>query len=216
MCGSRHVSAFYRESGKRNIERDYLLCQQCALVFVPACQFISAAQEKTHYDLHQNNPADQNYRRFLSQLLTPMQEKLHPGACGLDFGCGPGPTLSLMFEELGYRMNIYDYFYANNEHALQQTYDFITATETVEHLHYPKTEMEKLWGLLKPGGHLGIMTNLLNNREAFKDWYYKNDPTHVCFFSKATFHWLAASWHAKIEFAGNNVVLFEKPRGTAT
>jgi 2-polyprenyl-3-methyl-5-hydroxy-6-metoxy-1,4-benzoquinol methylase len=141
-----------------------------------------------------------------------MKEKLRPGACGLDFGCGPGPTLSLMFEELGYPMKTYDHFYSSDAGALQQTYDFITATETVEHLHHPNSELEKLWSILKPGGYLGIMTRLVKNRGAFKDWYYKNDPTHVCFFSTATFDWLAASWRAKIEFAGNDVVLFEKPR----
>lgn len=184
-------------------------------MFVPPYQFLSPAREKAHYDLHQNSPADQAYRGFLSRILLPLSEKLKPGDCGLDFGSGPGPTLSRMFEELGHAMTVYDYFYAKDEGALQHSYDFITATETVEHLHSPKTELDRLWNLLKPGGYLGIMTKLVLNREAFANWHYKNDPTHVCFFSIDTFNWLAACWHAKLEFVGNDVVLFEKAKKDA-
>ena len=129
----------------------------------------------------------------------------------MDFGSGPGPTLSLMFEELGYPMNIYDHFFADDGNALKQKYDFITATETVEHLHHPKTELDRLWRILKPGGILGIMTKLVIDRGAFSNWHYKNDSTHVCFFSQLTFTWLANLWQAKLEFYDNDVILFEKP-----
>lgn len=191
--------------------RDYVRCQQCALVFVPAAQFISPEQEKAQYDLHQNHPDDQSYRQFLSRLFIPLKNRLKSGAQGLDFGSGPGPTLSLMFEEHGYHMNIYDPFYADDARVFQQQYDFITATETVEHLHHPKSELDRLWELLKPGGHLGIMTKLVIDRDAFANWHYKNDPTHVCFFSNETFQWLAKIWKAKLEFIGNDVILLEKP-----
>lgn len=190
--------------------RDYLQCQNCSLVFVPSIQFISAEKEKAYYDLHQNHPNDQGYRQFLSRMLTPIKEKLTPGDCGLDFGSGPGPTLSIMFEELGYPMKIYDHFYADDGYVLQQEYDFITATETVEHLHHPKTELERLWSILKLGGHMGIMTKLLIDCEAFANWHYKTDPTHVCFFSKQTFMWLADLWKAEVEFFGDDVIVFQK------
>jgi hypothetical protein len=191
-------------------QRDFLRCEHCALVFVPAFQYLSPEEEKAHYDLHQNHPTDQGYRQFLSRLFIPMKEKLQPGAYGLDFGSGPGPTLSLMFEEAGFPMKIYDHFYANDAYVLQQRYDFITATETVEHLHHLKKELHQLWNLLDPGGYLGIMTKLVIDRDAFATWHYKNDPTHVCFFSVDTFHWLADLWRAKIEFIGNDVIILEK------
>jgi len=180
-------------------------------VFVPSSQFITAEEEKSYYDLHQNHPDDQGYRRFLNRILLPMKDKLRPGDCGLDFGSGPGPTLSLMFEELGFSMKIYDHFYADDGYVLQQEYDFITSTETVEHLHHPKTELKRLWGMLKPGGYLGIMTKLVIDRNAFTTWHYKNDPTHVCFFSQQTFTWLADLWKANLELFDSDVILFEKP-----
>ncbi|WP_455220220.1 class I SAM-dependent methyltransferase [Kaarinaea lacus] len=213
LCNSNDLFVFHNESKPGASGREYLRCNQCALVFVPSYQFISPEQEKAEYDLHQNHPGDQGYRRFLGRLFVPLNEKLKPGVCGLDFGSGPGPTLSLMFEEAGYAMKIYDAFYADDTVVLQQPYDFITATETVEHLHHPRRELDRLWTILKPGGYLGIMTKLVIDRDAFANWHYKNDLTHVCFFSTDTFHWLSALWNAKVEFVGSDVILLQKPGG---
>lgn len=116
-----------------------------------------------------------------------------------------------MFREVGHTVALYDHFYAKNPAALQQTYDFITATEVVEHLHDPATILSQLWTLLKPGGYLGLMTKLVQDQEAFTTWHYKNDLTHVCFFSRATFEWLAHQWQAELEFFDNDVMLFHKP-----
>jgi len=107
-------------------------------------------------------------------------------------------------------MAIYDHFYARDPSVLEKQYDFVTATEVVEHLHNPKKELDRLWACLKPGGWLGIMTKLALDREAFARWHYKNDPTHVCFFSRLTFEWLAAQWQAELTFADKDVILFYK------
>jgi len=205
LCKKADLSKIHKDR-----RRDYFLCQACKLVFVPSTQFLSAKDEKAEYDLHQNSPDDQGYRRFLSRLFTPMQELLAPGSRGLDFGSGPGPTLFLMFEEAGHFMAIYDHFYARNPFVLENQYDFITATEVVEHLHDPKKEFDRLWGCLKTGGWLGIMTKLVLDREAFAHWHYKNDPAHVCFFAWSTFEWIANQWQANLSFVGKDVILFYK------
>ncbi len=139
-----------------------------------------------------------------------MQERLESGSRGLDFGSGPGPTLSVMFEEVGHSVEIYDHFYARDPCVLEKKYDFITATEVVEHLHNPRKELDRLWACLKPGGILGVMTKLVLDHEAFARWHYKNDPTHICFFSRSTFEWLAAQWLAELTFANKDVILFYK------
>jgi hypothetical protein len=54
------------------------------------------------------------------------------------------------------------------------------------------------------------MTKLAPDKNAFSCWHYKNDPTHVCFFSQPTFQWLAIQWDADIIFAEKDVVLFHK------
>jgi len=191
-------------------KRAYFRCAICQLVFVLPHQFLSPEAEKALYDLHENSPDDSGYRRFLGRLAGPVSQRLAPGSYGLDFGSGPGPTLSVMLEELGHSMTIFDVIYAPDHEALQKEYDFITASEVVEHLHHPRQELERLWTCLKPGGLLGIMTKRVIDQEAFSRWHYKNDLTHVCFFSLETFQWLAAHWDAKLTVPGDDVVLLRK------
>ncbi len=205
LCKKSECKVFFQDS-----HRNYFQCPTCCLIFVQPDQFLSADDEKAEYDLHENIPDDPGYRKFLSRLFVPIQERIEADSCGLDFGSGPGPTLSLMFEEAGHLMEIYDKFYAENPLVLENQYDFITATEVVEHLHDPQAILDRLWKCLKVGGWLGIMTKLVNGENAFAQWHYKNDLTHVCFFSCETFRWLAGRWQADLVFLDKDVILFNK------
>jgi 2-polyprenyl-3-methyl-5-hydroxy-6-metoxy-1,4-benzoquinol methylase len=179
---------------------------------VPENQHISDDQEKRRYDQHNNNPDDPGYRKFLSRLANPLCQRLPAGASGLDFGCGPGPALAAMLGEKGFDMAAYDKFYARNPEIFEQSYDFITATEVLEHFKQPGKEVDRLWHILRPGGILGIMTKLVKNKNAFDTWHYKRDPTHICFFSTATFTWLAGIYKAGLEIIGKDVILIKKYR----
>ena len=205
LCQAGDVGEFFQDKNRR-----YLSCYVCSLIFVPSEFFLSAEDEKSRYDLHENSPDDPGYRRFLSRLFHAMRGGLKPGSYGLDFGSGPGPTLSVMFEEIGHIMAIYDHFYSRNFSVWDEMYDFITATEVVEHLHDPAKDLKRLWKCLKPGGSLGIMTKLARDCDAFAGWHYKNDLTHVCFFSQRTFEWQADQWQASCSFLGDDVILFMK------
>ncbi len=188
----------------------YLLCQQCDLVFVHPEERLSPEREKQRYDQHENDPEDERYREFLSQLFDPLKKKLTPNSYGLDFGAGPGPTLSIMLEEAGHIMEIYDPYYAKNPSIFENRYDFITSTETVEHFYNPGDEFQKLWAMLKPGGYFGIMTLLRPNDVPFSEWHYTHDETHVSFYSKKTFHWLADQLNAQLSFEGDRVIILQK------
>lgn len=182
------------------------------LIFVAREDLLSPQGEKARYDLHENHPNNPGYRQFLGQLAQPLLQRLDPPPLkGLDFGSGPGPTLSIMLEEQGYEMTLYDPFYAPQTEALESTYDFVTCTETVEHFHNPGREWDLLIGLVKPGGWLGIMTQLVDDLEAFPKMHYINDRTHVSFFSRYTFQFLSQRDGLPVEFIGDNVVLIHKP-----
>lgn len=205
LCASAETTHFHRDT-----RRDYYRCTDCRLVFVPSAQHLAPGAEKAVYDQHRNSPDDIGYRQFLSRLYMPLRERLAPGACGLDFGAGPGPTLSVMFEEAGHPMAIYDPFYAPDPAALESHYDFVTATEVAEHLFEPGPELERLASLLRPSGWLGLMTKRVTTQQAFTRWHYILDPTHVVFFSDASFEWLAHHLDMRLELPASDVALLQR------
>ena len=207
LCRRRASERFFEDA-----RRVYLRCDGCGLVFVPERYWLSLEEEKAVYDLHRNDPVDPGYRRFVSRLSIPLVNRLGPSRQGLDFGCGPGPALSRILEEQGHRVALYDPFYHNDEGVVMKarTYDFICATEVVEHLRDPAHEFEALFNMLRADGWLGIMTKLLIDREAFRSWHYIRDPTHICFFSRTTFEYLARRFEADVEFVGKDVILLHK------
>jgi len=205
LCSSTISLPFYKDE-----KREYKQCSYCSLVYVLKESLLDEACEKARYDLHTNSPDDENYRKFLSKVSLPVMQRVTEGAKGLDFGSGPGPTLSLIFEEAGYEMNIYDHFYARDKEILEQKYDFITSTEVVEHLYKPKEVLDGLWSILNEKGLLCLLTQVYPEKDDFVKWYYKNDPTHVCFFSFETMQWLANEWQAELEILGKDVFVFTK------
>ncbi len=193
----------------RDHHRSYHQCGRCRLIHVPTAERPTIEAEKAQYDLHENHPDDAGYRRFLSRLTDAMLPKLAPHSHGLDFGCGPGPTLSVMLEEARHTMDLFDPIYHPNPAAFDGSYDFIAATEVFEHLHQPARDLARLRDALKPGGWLGVMTKRATDASAFARWHYIQDPTHVCFWSEPTFEWLAAQWQATLEFPASDVAILQ-------
>ncbi|MCW8128278.1 class I SAM-dependent methyltransferase [Microbulbifer halophilus] len=190
--------------------RSYHQCAGCALVFVPAEYHLSPADEQAYYELHENSLEDAGYRRFLGRCAEPLLEQLRPRSRGLDFGCGPAPLLARMLVEAGHRVELYDTYFAPDSGAVERDYDFVVATEVVEHLADPAGELQWLWERLRPGGLMALMTKLVISRERFANWHYIRDPTHICFFSVQTFRWLAERFSAELQFAGSDVIFLRK------
>ena len=206
LCQDRGATAYHRDRW-----RSYWRCRVCALVYVSPSSHPTPQAEKARYDQHQNDPGDNRYRQFLSQLSIPLLDRVAPGAVGLDFGSGPGPTLGPMLTEAGLSVQLYDPFYAPNAAVWKQRYDFITASEVVEHLHAPRKELARLFSALKPGGYLGILTQWIIDDNVFIRSRYIRDPTHVCFFSAFTCTWIARHWAVSLELPGRGVSLFRTP-----
>ena len=205
LCQSDKTSHFHKEES-----RQFLICLNCEYVFVPKIYHLSEDEEKLRYDTHINDPKDIRYRQFLSQLSEPLLKKISDNSFGLDFGSGPGPTLSLMLEDYGHQVALFDKFYAKDTSVFNRKYDFITATEVIEHLSNPLTEISRLIKCLNDGGYLAVMTQILTSKINFSNWYYKNDPSHIGFFSKKTLSYLASNFDLEVEFISERVIFFRK------
>lgn len=189
-------------------------CLNCEFVFVPSQYHLSESEERKRYDTHNNNPKDPRYRQFLGQLTEPLNEIISSDSYGLDFGCGPGPTLSLMMQEKGHQMDVYDKFYAKNQSVFKKSFDFITLTEVLEHLSDPVFELERLASILKSKGILAVMTQTLTKDIDFDSWYYKNDPSHIGFYNDKSLTGLASLLELEITQFSDRVIFFKKSQAS--
>jgi SAM-dependent methyltransferase len=210
LCRSSSLRLHAEAYGRR-----YLRCSTCWLTLLDPVHRLGAAAERAHYETHENDPGDPRYRRFLARLAEPLVQRLESRAEGLDYGSGPGPTLSLMLEEQGYGLEIFDPYFAPDRSVLRRSYDFITCTEVVEHFASPREEFDRMDRVLRPGGLLAVMTELVREECRFAEWRYARDPTHVSFFHTATMHWIAEHYRWRTESPERNVVFFRKAGAVA-
>ncbi len=129
--------------------------------------------------------------------------KPQPGQRLLDVGCGNGKFLVMAkamgwdvvgvdFDELavnaarkagltvvhGDVFSIVDY----------ESFDYITSSHVIEHVHHPKDFLNHIYALLKPSGKLWIETPNIQSygHEIFKDsWRGLEAPRHLVLFSNA-------------------------------
>ena len=205
VCKQNKAAVFKNIKQKR-----YWKCSYCEAIFLDKEFYLSSNDEYKHYLTHNNDVNDPRYKQFLSNLMLPLIERIKLNSIGLDYGCGPGPALSLMLREKGHQMFNYDPFFHPKKSNLLKTYDFISCSETVEHFHNPFYEFTRFNELLNDGGVIGIMTNFHSKENIFENWYYIKDPTHVVFYTKNTFLIIAKMFKWDCEFLNNNLVFFKK------
>jgi SAM-dependent methyltransferase len=213
ICQSDNVTNHYSylDKGLKR-ERHFLRCPNCSFVFLAEEDRLTQDEEKMRYDSHNNDKEDPGYINFLMKFYKPFQSYLNENhKIGLDYGAGPGPALAGIFRENNYLMDIYDPYFAPDENVINRKkyYDFISCTEAIEHFYDPMNEIEKMLELLKDGGVLGFMTQFLVERD-FDKWWYKNDPTHVCFFNHQSFNYIAEKYKLSPLYIENGLAFFKK------
>lgn len=189
--------------------RHLYLCKNCQLVFEKKINHPEWDDEKARYLEHDNSIHHEGYVRHLNQAIKPALKYFEDDYRGLDYGCGPVPTLNRLLDKEGFTCEFYDPLFFP-EHPLG-TFDFIFSTECFEHFFRPAHELQKLWGLLKTGGILVVMTQLWKDTTKFKGWRYAHDPTHVVFYHENTVRFIAERYGYKIlEFNEEKIIILQK------
>ncbi len=169
--------------------RIYYYCNNCMLIHCDQKHHLSAVSERSRYDMHDNGIHNTGYVEFLNQVIEPAMKYITDDMVGLDYGCGPVPTLSLLIENDGYKCYNYDPIFFPE--MTIRSFDFIFATECLEHFYYPENDLKKITSILKKNGFLFIMTYKWHNLDEFARWGYARDETHVSFFHQNTIIYLA-------------------------
>lgn len=189
---------------------DFYQCLSCKSVQRHPSTYPSLQEEKKRYEQHNNDVNDLNYQQFVKPIVNEVLKNHQPNEKGLDFGSGTGPVITKLLKDKDYYIQTYDPIFDNNKAVLQQQYHFIVCCEVMEHFHDPKKEFTLLKSLLLPGGKLYCMTDLYSVNIDFDKWYYKNDPTHVFFYSKKSLEYIKRKWgFSKLKIA-SRLITFSK------
>ena len=182
LCSSE-AKLFYEKT------QSYFRCSTCKGIFVDEKDLSDRQTEKEVYEQHDIDTDDKGYRKFVSPITEAILKDFSSKAKGLDFGAGRSTIIWAVLSEKGYDLKNYDPLFHNDRALLEKKYDYISSCEVVEHFYKPYKEFKILKSMLQEKGKLYIMTDLYDGRD-FASWYYKNDPTHVFFYTKETFLWI--------------------------
>lgn len=191
----------------------YNYCKKCSFIFINEEKYLPAKEEKKIYLFHNNTSDNEGYvhmfKEFIQKSILPYQNRIKTA---LDFGCGHGPILASLLKEKGFEVDIYDIYFAPEKIYENKKYDLITTTEVVEHLKNPLATINHLKAHLNKNGILAIMTLFHpENEENFKNWWYKNDVTHIAFYSPNTLRCIAKILDLKVLMIDDkNICVLEK------
>jgi SAM-dependent methyltransferase len=190
--------------------RLYYECPNCKGVFMNPSQFMSFENEKKHYAQHNNDVNDKGYQNFVSPITNSILKEYTPKEKGLDFGAGTGSAISKVLTDNHFQISQYDPYFHNFPKLLESQYDYIACCEVVEHFHHPHKEFKLLNKLLLPKGKLFLMTHLYEPTIDFRNWYYKNDTTHVFIYQKETMEYIKSIFNFSNMQITNRLIMFTK------
>lgn len=193
-------------------EKEYFECPECKAVFLAAAYQPTQLEELERYQLHENDVHDLDYQNFVRPLVEEIQADFTTQSEGLDFGCGPGPVATKLLRDKDYKLKVYDPYFFDIVENLDFKYDFIICCEVMEHFHQPRAEFERLFNLLNARGKLYAKTSLIDEeiKLDFCNWGYKNDPTHVFFYTIETLRWITNHFRFANLSIRNDFFVFEK------
>jgi len=184
LCGSGSRQVLLTHIGR------YMECPVCLSVFLHPNDRLDEEAERARYLLHDDDVHDPGHRDFIRPLIDEVLERTVPGQAVLDYGAGKGPIVTVMLNEQGRIAFPYDPFFWNDSDLLAVRYGAIACCEVIEHFHCPGKEFGLLRDLLVEGGSLICMTCPLTEGMDLAHWHYKEDPTHVFFYSDGSLEWI--------------------------
>ncbi len=175
--------------------RNYNFCNECGGIFVSKSDFLSENEQKKRYELHNNDLKNEGYKKFLLDFIMPVLDfvknnyQISENFTIFDFGSGVKPCLCELLERFitsGFipentKIYKYDKFFSPEKNFVAS--DLCVSLETIEHFDNLNEDLLNLSSCVKSGGFLAVGTNLIPDSPEFEKWWYKEDKTHVCFFT---------------------------------
>lgn len=206
LCRSPAVESFFSDP-----PRTYIHCKSCDLIFTTENSYLSPAQEKERYEMHDNSEANDGYVRFL-QIVAEMVIATTPAAGSvLDFGCGKNAVLEgIIKRQCSLKCDSYDPQFNRIIDFSGKKYDTIVVCEVIEHLRNLQEELVLINKLVKTGGKMIIRTQKYGSMEVFPAWWYRQDTTHINFFNDTTLSFVASLVKRKcVQTTSKDIVILQ-------
>ena len=202
---------------EKNIgDKKYSQCTLCNGVFVNREFLPDVDAEKRRYELHQNTLEDTGYRTYLESFINIFSSfpDIHTI---FDYGCGPFPALVQLLNDHGYDARGWDPFFAPDTERYENGADLVTCLEVAEHFFNPRKDFALISNCIRSDGYLVLGTHPLpqlseqNIWNYFNSWWYRQDTTHVSFYTEKSLECVAASAGLTlINHTEANIFIFKK------
>jgi SAM-dependent methyltransferase len=179
--------------------RPFFACNVCGLIFTDCCISVEAVEK--HYKDQHSNTFD--WMKEANSFTGWLKNLGHADPCLslsiLDYGSGSG-LLTEAFRRIGFKVDCYEPMVHGefNRESYSEAYGVIILNEVIEHLEDINKTLDIVDSVLAGNGFVFIKTLLTdqiindpeNFKESFTHWWYKDDPTHISFFSFLTIEYL--------------------------
>jgi SAM-dependent methyltransferase len=175
---------------------------------VPRQYHLLPEDEAARYRLHHNSLLNEGYVRTFIDKIGLIHQYCTDARTVLDYGCGTEPVLAELLKLEGFVCDFYDpNFFPGLPNS---SYNLVISTEVFEHLRDIMSEISNMRALLDHAGFLAVMTSFHDPVKNIENWWYLGDPTHICFFGKHTFEWIAEKFGFNIIYSNNkNFIIFQ-------
>lgn len=208
VCGAERLAEL---ETKRAL---FFRCGVCAFVFRDPSDRPDDRQAVARYSLHRNSAEDPGYVSYLTKIIDRGLSAAGPGVVRvLDWGSGPVAVCSELLRARGLAVDSWDPHFMAERLPPESAYDVAFCVETAEHFFHPLADFSELAARVRPGGLLVLHTHIVPDDDAaFRSWWYKEDPTHVSFYSIGTLARLAfIAGLSPIAFEDGRLALFQRP-----
>jgi hypothetical protein len=180
--------------------RPFYACNVCGLIFSDCLISIEAVER--HYKDQHGNTFDwiTEANGFVEWIKNMGFTVPLLSLSILDYGSGSG-LLTEALRKMGFKVDCYEPMLHGefNRKGYSEAYDVIILNEVVEHLEDINKTLDIVFSLLAINGVLIIKTlltdSLINDPQnftkSFKNWWYKDDPTHISLFSFLTIEYIS-------------------------
>jgi len=189
LCRDSPVEIFFSDP-----PRTYLHCKNCELIFTTADSYLTLAQERERYEMHDNTVTNNGYVRFLDTVAKMVIECTPPEGSVLDFGSGKNAVLETIISRQCNEVQCesYDPQFDRLINFSEKKYDTIVLCEVIEHIRDLQGELECISSILKANGKVIIRTQKYSSLEKFANWWYRQDTTHINFFNDLSLSFAAS------------------------